>query len=180
MASWAEYFAWSAFRLLRKLRLTGLLRLGTYSGMFVDYFKGFEKSQAVRGIFGDRTDEVLKNLKVEIIWFGYMGVDDYDGHLRVNGRYLTRGDKIDIYLDVIHELCHVKQHLAGKELFSAEYDYVNRPTEVEAYRYTVKEAKRLGLSDERILSYLKTEWISDEDLKRLVTNTGIDLHVANN
>ena len=148
--------------------------------MFMDYFKGFEKSQAVRGIFGDRTDEVLKNLKVEFIWFGYMGVDDNDGHLRVNGRYLNSGDKTEIYLDVVHELCHVKQHLEGKELFSPRYDYVDRPTEVDAYRYTVKEAKRLGLSDERILSYLQTEWMSDSDLERLVKNIGIDLNFTEN
>jgi hypothetical protein len=51
---------------------------------------------------------------------------------------------------------------------------------VEAYRYTVKEAKRLGLSDERILCYLQTEWMSDEDLERLVKNIGIDLHVTDN
>ncbi len=112
--------------------------------MFLDYFKGFEKSQAVRGIFGDATDEVLKNLKVQFTWFGYMGVDDNDGHLMVNKSYLNSGDKTDIYLDVVHELCHVKQHLDGKELFKPGYDYVDRPTEVEAYRYTVNEAKRLG------------------------------------
>ena len=145
---------------MRKLQLTGILRLGTSTRMFMDYFKGFEKSQAVRGIFGDKTDEVLKNLKVEFIWFGYMGVDDNDGHLMVNERYLNSGDKTDIYLDVVHEMCHVKQHLEGKELFYPGYDYVDRPTEVEAYRYTVKEAKRLGLNDERILSYLQTEWMS--------------------
>ena len=176
MASWAEYFALNAFSLLRKLRLTWILRLGTSSGMFVDYFKGFEKLQAVRGIFGERTDEVLRNLKVEFIWFGYMGVDDNDGHLRVNGRYLNSGDRTDIYLDVVHELCHVKQHLEGRELFSVGYDYVDRPTEVEAYRYTVKEAKRLGLSNKRILSYLQTEWMSDADVKQLVKNIDIDLH----
>jgi len=162
---------------MRKLRLTGIFRLGASTGMFLDYFKGFEKSQAVRGIFGDKTDEVLKHLKVEFIWFGYMGVDDEDGHLRVNGRYLNNGDKTDIYLDVVHELCHVKQHLEGKELFSVGYDYVDRPTEVEAYRYTVQEAKRIGLSDQQILRYLQTEWISDEDLKKLVKNMGIDLQV---
>ena len=134
----------------------------------------------MRGIFGDKTDEVLKNLKVEFIWFGYMGVDDNDGHLRVNGRYLNSGDKTEIYLDVVHELCHVKQHLEGKELFSPRYDYVDRPTEVDAYRYTVKEAKRLGLSDERILSYLQTEWMSDSDLERLVKNIGIDLNFTEN
>jgi len=107
-----------------------------------------------------------------------MGVDDNDGHLRVNERYLSNGDKTDIYLDVVHELCHVKQHLEGKELFEIGYDYVDRPTEVEAYRYTVKEAQRLGLSDERILSYLRTEWMSKTDLQRLVRNIGVDLQVA--
>jgi hypothetical protein len=147
--------------------------------MFLDCFKGFEKAQAVRGLFGDKTNEVLKNLKVEFTWFGYMGVDNDDGHLFVNKRYLNTGDKREIYLDVVHELCHVKQHLEGKKLFNPEYDYVNNPTEVEAYRYTVKEAKRLGLSDERILSYLQTEWMSDADLKSLVKNIGINLHAGN-
>jgi hypothetical protein len=180
MASWAEFFIWRIFRLMRKLQLTGILRLGTSTRMFLDYFKGFEKSQAVRGIFGDKTDEVLKKQKVEFTWFGYMGVDDNDGHLMVNKRYLNSGDKTDIYLDVVHELCHVKQHLEGKKLFCPGYDYVDRPTEVEAYRYTVKEAKRLGLSDERILSYLQTEWMSDSDLKRLVKNIGIDLNFTEN
>jgi hypothetical protein len=157
-----------------------MLRIGISSVMFLDYFKGFEKSQAVRGIFGDATDQVLKGLKVQFMWFGYMGVDDNDGHLMVNKSYLNSGDKTDIYLDVVHELCHVKQHLDGKELFNPRYDYVDRPTEVEAYRYTVKEAKRLGLSNQRIRRYLQTEWMSDEDLERLVKNIGIDLHVTDN
>jgi hypothetical protein len=176
MASWVEYFALKTFGIVRKLPLMGIMRLGTTTKMFMDYFKGFEKSQAVRGIFGDKTDAVLKNLKIDFIWFGYMGVDDNSGHLMVNERYLNSGDKTDIYLDVVHELCHIKQHLEGKELFNPEYDYVDRPTEVEAYRYTVREAKRLGLSDERILSYLQTEWMSRTDLKRLVKNIAIDLH----
>ncbi len=180
MASWMEYVVWRIFRVMRKLQLTGVLRIGTSTQMFLDYFSGFEKSQAVRGIFGEKTDEVLKNLKVEFTWFGYMGVNDDDGHLMVNKRYLNEGDKVDIYLDVVHELCHVKQHMDGRELFRPGYDYVDRPTEVEAYRYTVQEAQRLGLSDERIRSYLRTEWMSDEDLKRLVKNIGIDLHVTEN
>ncbi len=175
MASWMEYFTWTMFRITRKLRLMRVLRLGTSTGMFLDYFKGFEKSEAVRGIFGDATDEVLKNFKVEFTWFGYMGVNDNDGHLMVNKSYLNSGDKTDIYLDVVHELCHVKQHLDGKELFDPRYEYVDRPTEVEAYRYAVKEAQRLGLSGERIRSYLQTEWMSKEDLERLVKNMGIDL-----
>ncbi len=175
MASWSEYFVLRMFRLLRKLPLMKILRFGTSTEKFTDYFKGFEGVKAVRGIFGDDTDEILGKLKVGFIWFGYMAVDDEDGHLMVNSRYLENGDKTEIYLDVIHELCHVKQHLDGKELFDSRYDYVDSPTEVEAYRYTVIEAKRLGLSDKRILRYLQTEWMSDADLRRLVSNMGIDL-----
>jgi hypothetical protein len=80
---------------------------------------------------------------------------------------LSSGDKVDIYLDVIHELCHIKQFMEGKELFDNRYDYVDRPTEVEAYRYTVQEARRLGLTEERICRYLRTEWMSEDDFKRL-------------
>jgi len=149
--------------------------MGTTERKFGDLFKGFEKVAAVRAIFGDKTDEVLQNLKVEVTWFGYMGVDNTDGHMMVNGRYLNTGDKTDIYLDVVHELCHVKQWMDGRELFDPEYDYVDRPTEVEAYRYTVQEAIRIGLDREQILKYLKTEWMSQEDLIRLVKNMGLKL-----
>ncbi len=149
--------------------------MGTSTKQFTDYFKGYEKVDAVKGIFGDKTEEVLANLKVEFMWFGYMGVDNTDGHLMVNEKYLNSGNRTDIYLDVVHELCHVKQWMGGRELFDPNYDYVDRPTEVEAYRYTVQEAKRIGLSKEQIILYLKTEWMSEQDLKRLVKNMGVDL-----
>jgi len=141
----------------------------------MEYFKGFEKNPAVRGIFGEETEEVLRNLKIDFIWFGYMGVSDDDGHLMVNKRYLSTGRKEDIYLDVIHELCHVKQHMKGKELFDPRYDYVDRPTEIEAYRYAVVEAKRIGLSASEIRVYLKTEMMSTKALDKLIKNIGINL-----
>ncbi len=173
-----EYLMMQTLRLSRKLHLTRLFWMGTSSKMFMDYFKGFENVEAVKKIFGEKTEEVLRNLKVEFIWFGYMGVDNTDGHLMVNERYLNDGNKTDIYLDVVHELCHVKQWMEGKELFDPDFDYVDRPTEVEAYRYTVQEAKRMGLSDRQILLYLKTEWMSEQDLKQLVRNIGIGLDDA--
>jgi len=135
---------------------------------FADYFKGFEKVEAVKRIFGDKTEEVLCNLKVEFFGRkGYMGVSDNDGHLLVSAEYLNKGDLVEIYLDIIHELVHVKQFMEGKELFDHRYDYVDRPTEIEAYGLAVEEARRLGMSDERILCYLRTEWITDEDLEKL-------------
>jgi hypothetical protein len=166
--NWLEYVVFRVVRLLRRLPLNRLLSVGSSSRVFTDYFKDFEKVAAVQGIFGERTAEVLRSLKVDLTWFGgYMFVDSGNGHIVVSIRYLNSGDKVDIYLDLIHELCHVRQFMEGRELFDPRYSYVERPTEVEAYRYTVQEARRLGLSDERICEYLKTEWISEEDLRVL-------------
>jgi len=150
-----------------KVEIVRSVKIQTYP--FADYFKGFEKVDAVRRIFSEKTVDVLRDLRVEFIGsrWAYMGVSDADGHLLVGANYLKNGDIIDIYLDVIHELVHVRQFMEGKKLFEERYNYVERPTEVEAYRHVVEEARRLRLSDKRICSYLKTEWMSDEDFKRL-------------
>jgi hypothetical protein len=143
---------------------------------FTEYFKGFESVAAVREVFGEETETVLSNLKVEFAGIrGYMGVSEMDGHLIMGARYLNEGDIVDIYLDIIHELVHVRQFMEGKELFDSDYAYIERPTEVEAYRHAVKEAKRLGMDDDRICEYLKTEWMSDDDLQRLARTVGVKL-----
>ena len=156
-----------------KVEIVRSVKIQTYP--FTDYFKGFEKVDAVRRIFGEKTVDVLRDLRVEFVssrW-AYMGVSDTDGHLIVGANYLKNGDMIDIYLDVIHELVHVNQFMEGKKLFEERYNYVERPTEVEAYRHVVEEARRLGLSDKRICSYLKTEWMSNEDFKRLANTLNV-------
>jgi len=58
-------------------------------------------------------------------------VNDANGHLMVNGNYLNNGDKTDLYLDIVHELYHVKQFMDGRELFDRRYDYVDRPTKLK-------------------------------------------------
>ncbi len=149
-----------------KVEITREVPISTYK--FSDYFKGFENVEAVRKIFGEKTEEVLNNLKVEFAGFrGYMGVSSVDGHLLISAIYLNKGDMVDIYLDIIHELVHVKQFMDGKELFDDSFSYVERPTEIEAYKAAVEEAKKLGLTDEKIYEYLKAEWMANEDLDRL-------------
>ena len=131
------------------------MNIGNQKVIFLEYFKNFDKVEAVKGIFGKKTTEVLSHLTVELSWiFGYMYVDDSDGHLVISKNYLNNGDKTDIYLDLIHELCHVKQHMEGKELFDPRYEYVERPTEIEAYRYCVQEARtdRIERRENRLLS----------------------------
>jgi hypothetical protein len=164
----SEILVSSIFQIARMLRLTRIFSTVGSTRRFNDYFKGMEKVQAVRDTFGERTEEVLNDLKVEFTWVGgYMWVNNIDGHLMVSAKYLNDGDRLDVYLDLIHELVHIKQFMEGKELFDFHYSYTERPTELEAYGAAVKEARRLGLSDERICLYLKTEWMSGKDLRQL-------------
>jgi hypothetical protein len=156
-----------------KVKITRDVPVTTYP--FTDYFKGFEKVEVVRKIFGDKTESVLQKLRVEFAGMrSYMGVSNIDGHILMSTRYLKDGDIIDIYLDIVHELVHVRQFTEGKELFDDNFSYTERPTEIEAYRYTVEEARNLGLSEERICEYLRTEWMTDEAFKKLAKAINVD------
>jgi hypothetical protein len=142
---------------------------------FMQYFKGFEKVPAVKAIFGEDTPGVLSELKVEFFSskFGYMGVSDEDGHLIVSAYYLKNGEAVSKYLDVIHELVHVKQYREGKALFDETFEYHDRPTELEAYRHAIGEARRLGMSDPEIFEYLRVDWMSDDEVRKLARNIGV-------
>ena len=142
---------------------------------FLDHFQGFEHLPAVRAIFGSTTAAALRSLKVEFFssrW-GYMGVSDADGHLMVSTHYLRTGKRRDIYLDVIHELVHVRQFREGEQLFADGFVYPDLPTEIEAYRTCVAEGRRLGMNDRDLFEYLKTEWMSEKDVRRLARHVGV-------
>jgi hypothetical protein len=142
---------------------------------FLDHFKGFEDVDAVRGIFGPTTKAVLRSLKVEFFsskW-GYMGVSDEDGHLVVSTHYLRTGNRRDIYLDVVHELVHVRQFRDGRKLFPKGFSYPDAPTEIEAYRVCIAEGRRLGMTDRELFQYLKVEWMDEAELRKLARNVGV-------
>jgi hypothetical protein len=142
---------------------------------FLDHFQGFENVEAVRAIFGPKTRSVLQSLKVEFFssrW-GFMGVSDEDGHLLVSTHYLRTGNRRDIYLDVVHELVHVRQFREGKELFADGFEYPDLPTEIEAYRVCIAEGRRLGMNDRELFEYLKVEWMSDRDVRKLARNVRV-------
>ncbi len=87
--------------------------------------------------------------------------------------HLRESPALILYLDIYHELCHIRQRHAGMELFDRSEDYVRRPTEVEAYRFAVDEARRIGASDAFLREYLKVEWVSEEDLLALYEAVGV-------
>ena len=142
---------------------------------FTDYFRGFDRVEAVRAIFGPKTAAVLRGLKVEFFTsrWGYMGVSDEDGHLIVSTHYLRTGKLRDIYLDVIHELVHVKQFRDGRKLFPRGFEYPDSPTEIAAYKHCIAEGRRLGMTDPQILEYLKVVWMDAAEVRRLARNVGL-------
>jgi hypothetical protein len=103
----------------------------------------------------------------------YMYVNDEDGSLVVGSDYLRNADTRYLYLDLIHELVHVKQFLDGKKLFDESYSYVDRPTEIEAYQCAVEEGRKIGMDDDAIAEYLYVEWITRKEHARLLRTLGV-------
>ncbi|MGQ9551715.1 MAG: hypothetical protein ACUVUE_04730 [Candidatus Bathycorpusculaceae bacterium] len=151
----------------QELRIEILRNVAFSRCPFVSPFKGFDESWAVKRIFGADAREVLERLEVEFTnAVRYMEVDNLEGRLLVNPMYLSNGDFVDIYLDVIHELVHVKQFHKG-ETSNKKLSYIERPLEIEAYQVAVNEAKTLGLHQDRIIDYLDSDLINNEELKKL-------------
>jgi hypothetical protein len=140
---------------------------------FTDHFKEFERVKSVRQILGNQTESIIEQLKIEFTNATlYMRVDNMDGHILINPDYMNNGDATDIYLDIIHELVHVKQFMEGRNS-NPNLSYVKRPLEIEAYGVVVNEARTLGLNEDRILDYLDSDLINQEELKQLAQRLGI-------
>jgi hypothetical protein len=143
---------------------------------FTHIFAGLEDSEVVQALFGgrERTAKILGNLRVKLDDSAeYMYVNDEDGTIVVRGEYLRSASKKLLYLDIIHELVHVKQYRQGRELFDSRFSYVDRPTELEAYKITLDEARKIGMTEKEIEDYLYVEWISKKEHQKLAETLGV-------
>jgi len=141
-----------------------------------DIFPDLRKSPALIEIFGtsEAVEDILTNHKVTVMDRPYyMFVSNEDGGVYISRNHLQTSPAEVLHLDIIHELVHVKQHQCGMELFDRTVSYVDRCTEVEAYAVTVKEARRLGFTDDQILRYLQVEWITPVEQMRLARTLGV-------
>ena len=91
----------------------------------------------------------------------------------VGRRHLARSPAITVYLDILHELFHVFQRRAGRDLWDITKGYAGSPTELEAYRFALDEARRLGAGDRYLRKYLEVDWIDAKEHARLVRNLGV-------
>lgn len=87
--------------------------------------------------------------------------------------HLRSSPELILFLDIFHELCHILQRHDGRELWDRRYNYAERPTEVEAYRFVVEEARRMGVADAVLRDYLKVEWIDKAEYRQLLVNVGV-------
>ena len=151
------------------------MKPGTYA--LSEIFDGLMQSEIMRQIFKTKKelDEVFSNISVIVEEKDhYMYVKNEDGSVIVGLDHLQKSNSRILYLDIVHELVHVRQQRAGLDLYDKSYSYVDRPTEIEAYKIAISEAKRLGMSDKEILDYLQVEWITTEEHKRLATHLGVN------
>jgi hypothetical protein len=91
----------------------------------------------------------------------------------VGQNHLRESPEMILYLDIYHELCHILQRRDGANLWEPGVGYVERKTEVEAYRFVVNEARGLGVPDDYLREYLKVEWISDKEHEQLLEAVGV-------
>jgi hypothetical protein len=91
----------------------------------------------------------------------------------VGQNHLRESPEMILYLDVYHELCHIIQRREGANLWEPGVGYVERKTEIDAYRFVVHEAKALGVPDAYLREYLKVEWISKKEHEQLLEAVGV-------
>ena len=141
-----------------------------------EVFTGLGSSIALLKVFGSKAQmtKVMKHLKLQVerndsgIW-----LDRDTGTVCIGSKYLAAAKGDFLYLDVIHVLVHVRQFLEGKELYDQAFEYVDRPTELEAYRTTVAEARRIGMEENEILRYLRMDAVDDSELGKLMEKIGV-------
>ena len=148
--------------------------LGEYK--FTQIFIGVENSPTLLRLFGSQRSmlKIVHHLKVRIVDSDWgIWLDHNTGSVCIGSKYMASARINCLYLDVIHVLVHVKQFLDGRDLFDQTFEYVDRPTEIEAYRYTIDEAKRLQMSEDEILKYLRVDAVDDSELGRLIEKIGV-------
>jgi hypothetical protein len=131
------------------------------------------ESPVVRRIESHRTplSTLLADARVRIKRReGYCFVDIAIPAIVLSEAYYQKANPIDLYLDMAHELTHLRQLAEGQNLWDHSLDYVDRPTEIEGYAVAVEEGLRLGMTESEIIQHLSNPWMSEDETTRLRRN----------
>jgi hypothetical protein len=109
---------------------------------------------------------------------GYCYVDVNIHAIVLSENYYARGNPLDLYLDLAHELTHLRQLAEGKNLWDHSIHYVDRPTEIEGYAVAVEEGLRLGMTEADVIHHLSNPWLNSDEVARLRKNIEQLLNVS--
>jgi hypothetical protein len=101
---------------------------------------------------------------------GYLWVDVKTPAINLIEEYYRIANPLDLYLDLVHELTHLRQFAEGKNIWDHSLEYVDRPTEIEGYALAVLEGVRLGMSEDEVIRHLSNPWMSEDEVARLRKN----------
>lgn len=105
---------------------------------------------------------------------GFRMVETTKDVIVVSQSHLAHSPRMDVYLDVIHEFLHILQRKQGREIWpDRRISYPDRPTEIEAYTFSIAEARRLKVPDSYLREYLKVTWLTKAEYLRLLRNVGV-------
>jgi hypothetical protein len=155
-------------------RINRRLEPGQYS--LEEVFADIRACEILSAIFADteEIDRVIAHTRVHIADMPHeMFVSNDDASITIGLNHLHEAPDEFLFLDIIHELCHVKQQMQGRNLYDRSKSYVDRETEIEAYRVTVQEARRIGFNVDAIANYLRVSWITPAEHKRLLLNLNV-------
>lgn len=132
-----------------------------------------EESPALHRIATPRTPigPLLDSARVQIRHReGYCYVDVKIPAIVLSEEYYAKANPLDLYLDLIHELTHLRQLAEGENIWDHSLAYIDRPTEIEGYAVAVEEGMRLGMAEDDVIRHLSNPWMSDEEVARLRGN----------
>jgi len=143
-----------------------------------DAYPNLREDPMMVEIFGScaAVDDIVETIHLNLVDTPhYMNVNNDDGTINVGLGHLRNSEAEVLYLDILHELFHVRQQREGADLYPKGVAYIDRTTEIESYAFTVKVARSIGMTDKEIVDYLWVEWISPDDNRKLAERLGIEV-----
>jgi len=132
-----------------------------------------DKSPVARRIASPATPlgPLIEGARVQIkTGEGYCFVDVKAPAIILFHEYYQQANPLDLYLDLAHELTHLRQLAEGKDLWDHSLHYVDRPTEIEGYAVAIEEGLRLGMTEKQIMQHLSNPWLTSDEVARLRKN----------
>lgn len=137
---------------------------------YLDLIPRVRETPAMHLVYRDEAERerLLVKAAVRIVdEEGFAWIDEAEPCIVLTYGYYREGSERDLYLDLLHELTHLRQLDEGRDVWDERFEYVDRETEIEGYSVAIAEGRRLGMNDDALRLHLCNPWMTDGDVERL-------------